>query len=119
MEHKRIDKPAFFTSVAIIIVVCIPLALSPDTAGVFLQNLYDYIAAEFGVLFLLASVGSIGFLVWLAFSRYGEAKLAANGPNLTAPRPPSGLRPTACSTGGSPPGRFTACQRLQSAIRIT
>ena len=78
MEHKRIDKPAFFTSVAIIIVVCIPLALSPDTAGVFLQNLYDYIAAEFGVLFLLASVGSIGFLVWLAFSRYGEAKLAAN-----------------------------------------
>ena len=78
MEHKRIDKPAFFTSVAIIIVVCIPLALSPDTAGVFLQNLYDYIAAEFGVLFLLASVGSIGFLVWLAFSRYGETKLAAN-----------------------------------------
>jgi BCCT family betaine/carnitine transporter len=78
MEHKRIDKPAFITSVAIILVVCIPLALSPDTAGVFLQNLYDYIAAEFGVLFLLASVGSIGFLAWLAFSRYGEARLAVN-----------------------------------------
>jgi len=78
MEHKRIDKPAFITSVAIIILVCIPLALSPDTAGVFLQNLYDYIAREFGVVFLLASTGANAFLIWLAFSRYGNARLGAD-----------------------------------------
>ena len=78
MEHKKIDKPAFVTSVAIIVVVSIPLALSPDTAGVFLQDLYDYIAREFGVVFLLASAGANGFLIWLAFSRYGTLKLAAD-----------------------------------------
>ena len=77
MEHKRIDKPAFFTSVAIILLVCIPLASSPDTAGKVLQEAYDYIASEFGVLYLLASVGANGFLIWLAMSRFGKAKLGA------------------------------------------
>jgi len=75
MEHKRIDKPAFVTSVAIIVLVCIPLALSPDSAGVVLESLYDYIAVEFGVVYLLSSVGAIGFLIWLAASRFGSVML--------------------------------------------
>ncbi|MDH4071798.1 MAG: BCCT family transporter [Gammaproteobacteria bacterium] len=79
MNNHRIDKPAFFTSVAIIVLVCIPLAASPDTAGRVLQNIYDYIAQEFGVLYLLASVGANGFLIWLAFSRYSHAKLGQPG----------------------------------------
>jgi BCCT family betaine/carnitine transporter len=77
MEHKRIDKPAFITSVAIIVLVCIPLALSPDAAGPILESLYDYISREFGVVYLLSSVGSISFLIWLAASRFGAVKLGA------------------------------------------
>ena len=78
MEQKKTDKPAFITSVAIILGVCIPLAASPDTAGPLLQRIYDYIASEFGVVFLLASVGANGFLIWLAFSRFGKIRLSAN-----------------------------------------
>ena len=77
MEHKTIDKPAFITSVSIVILVCIPLVWFPDAAGTALQKLYDYIAREFGVVFLLASVGALGFLVWLAFSRFGAVRLSA------------------------------------------
>lgn len=77
MEHKRIDRPAFITSVAIILLVSIPLAASPDTAGAILQSTYDYIAREFGVIYLLASVGANGFLVWLALSQFGKVKLGA------------------------------------------
>ena len=62
---------------AIIVVVCIPLAASPDTAGALLQKLYDHIAREFGILYLLASVATIFFLVWLAASRYGRIRLGA------------------------------------------
>lgn len=78
MEQKQIDRPSFFASVAIIVVVCIPLAASPDTAGVWLQSLYDYISKEFGVIYLMASVGANGFLIWLACSRFGSAKLGAD-----------------------------------------
>ena len=77
MEHKRIDRPAFITSVAIIVVVCIPLAMAPDTAGRILQQIYDYIAQEFGVVFLLASVAVNGFLIWLAVSRFGKVRMGA------------------------------------------
>ena len=74
MEQKKIDRPAFFTSVAILLLVCIPLALWHESAGAALQELYDYVAEQFGVLYLLASVGANGFMIWLAFSRYGRAK---------------------------------------------
>ena len=77
MDQRRIDWPSFGTCVAIILLVCIPLALFPEAAGTFLQDTYDYIAQEFGIAYLLASVGAIGFLVWLAASRYGAVKLGA------------------------------------------
>lgn len=77
MEHKTIDKPAFITSVSIVVLVCIPLIWFPEAAGRVLQNLYDYIAREFGVVFLLASVFTLIFLVWLAFSRFGSVRLSA------------------------------------------
>ncbi|MEJ2171518.1 MAG: BCCT family transporter [Woeseiaceae bacterium] len=75
MEQRRIDWPTFGTCVAIILVVCIPLALTAETAGPLLENLYDYVANEFGILYLLASVAAIGFLLWLAASRFGHVKL--------------------------------------------
>ena len=78
MEQSRIDWPSFVACVVIILGVCIPLALFSDWAGVALQSLYEFIAAEFGIAYLLASVGAIGFLVWLASSRVGRVKLGGD-----------------------------------------
>ena len=75
MEQSRIDWPSFVACVVIIFGVCIPLALFSDWAGVALQSLYDFIASEFGIAYLLASVAAIGFLIWLASSRFGRIKL--------------------------------------------
>lgn len=75
MEQSRIDWPSFGACVGIIVLVCIPLAVSPGTAGALLKSLYEYIAAEFGIFYLLASVAAISFLVWLASSRFGHVKL--------------------------------------------
>jgi BCCT family betaine/carnitine transporter len=75
VEQSRIDWPSFVACVVLVLGVCIPLALFSDWAGVALQSLYDFIAAEFGIAYLLASVGAIGFLVWLAASRFGRVKL--------------------------------------------
>ncbi len=75
MEQSRIDWPSFGACVVIIFGVCIPLAASPEWAGIFLQSMYEYIASEFGIVYLLASVSAIAFLLWLAFSRYGKVRL--------------------------------------------
>lgn len=75
MEQSRIDWLSFGACVVILFGVCMPLAASPEWAGSLLQSMYDYIANEFGIVYLLASVSAIAFLVWLAFSRYGNVRL--------------------------------------------
>jgi len=75
VEQSRVDWPSFGLCAAIILVTAVPLVAFPDESGAFLERLYAYIANEFGVLYLLASVAAIGFLAWLAFSRYGNIQL--------------------------------------------
>lgn len=75
MEQSKTDWLSFGACVAIILLVCIPLAASPESGGAFLQSMYDFISREFGVLYLIASVAAIGFLVWLAISRFGAIRL--------------------------------------------
>jgi BCCT family betaine/carnitine transporter len=75
MEQSRIDWPNFGTCVAIIFFVCIPLVLAPEQGGLVMEAMYEYIATEFGIAYLIAGVVCIGFLIWLASSRYGKVKL--------------------------------------------
>ena len=75
MLRNKIDWPSFIACVAIIFLVCIPLAASPESGGAFLQSIYEFISQKFGVLYLLASVAAISFLIWLASSRFGAIKL--------------------------------------------
>jgi BCCT family betaine/carnitine transporter len=75
MDQSKIDWPSFIATVAMILIVCIPLALAGDSGAVFLQQVYDFIANQFGIAYLLAAVGAVGFLLWLAFSRFGNVRL--------------------------------------------
>jgi betaine/carnitine transporter, BCCT family len=79
MEQSKIDRTSFFASIVIIVLVCLPLAASPETAGAVLQSIYDYIADEFGVIYLISSVAANGFLVWIALSRFGNVTLGTPG----------------------------------------
>lgn len=69
------DWANFGTCVAVILLVCLPLALSPERGGAVMQTLYDFIAHEFGILYLIAGIACIGFLIWLASGRFGSVKL--------------------------------------------
>ena len=79
MEQSRVDWPSFGLCALILVSASIPLFLFPDASGAALEALYHFIASEFGILYLLASVVAIGFLVWLAASRYGAIKLGEPG----------------------------------------
>ena len=75
MEQSRIDWPSFGVCAAILVFTSIPLFVWPDASAKFLEDLYAWIASEFGVLYLLGSVAAIAFLVWLGFSRFGRIRL--------------------------------------------
>jgi BCCT family betaine/carnitine transporter len=75
MEQSRIDWPSFALSAVILVAASVPLLLFPDASNSVLEALYDFIAKQFGIFYLLASVAVIGFLTWLAASRYGAVKL--------------------------------------------
>ena len=75
MEQSKIDWPSFIATVAMILIVCIPLFYLGDSAAPYLQRVYDFISDQFGILYLLAAVATVGFLSWLAFSRFGDVRL--------------------------------------------
>jgi betaine/carnitine transporter, BCCT family len=75
MEQSRIDWPSFALCAAIVVLASIPLFAYPAQSTAFLDELYGSIAGQFGVLYLLASAAAIGFLAWLASSRYGRIRL--------------------------------------------
>jgi len=74
MTQRKLDKPAFATTVLIILFVCISLASSPDRAAQILEDTYDYIANQIGVIFILAAVGANIFLIWLGAGKFGKTK---------------------------------------------
>jgi len=75
MDPRKIDWPSFIATVAMILLVCIPLAYAGDSAAAFLQTVYAFISNRLGILYLLAAVGTVGFLAWLGLSRFGNVRL--------------------------------------------
>jgi len=75
MDQSRVDWPSFVLCALILTGASIPLFVFPDVSEAVLEKLYEFIATEFGIFYLLASVAAIGFLTWLGFSRYGAIRL--------------------------------------------
>ena len=79
MEQRQIDKATFATTVAIILLVCLPLALFPKTGGTVILAAYSFISSQLGFLYLAAGVAVLVLLAWLASSRYGRVTLGEAG----------------------------------------
>jgi BCCT family betaine/carnitine transporter len=75
MDQHQIDWPSFALCALILVFASIPLFAYPEASAATLEKAYAFISNEFGILYLLASVAAIGFLVWLATSRYGRVRL--------------------------------------------
>jgi BCCT family betaine/carnitine transporter len=79
LEQNRIDWESFGACIAIVLVVCLPLAAFSDTGGKIVLQLYDFIADELGFLYLLAGTGAIVLLGWMALGRHGKLLLGQTG----------------------------------------
>ena len=73
--QSRVDWPSFLTSIVIVLLVSLPLAVYPEAGERLLTTGYDFIADRLGFLYAFAGLGVFVLLVWLAFGRYGKVKL--------------------------------------------
>ena len=78
MRTGAVDWPSFCASCGIILFVCVPLSVFPETGGSLLQRVYGLITVEFGFAYLVAGCLTVAMLSWLAFGRYGHVVLGAD-----------------------------------------
>ena len=74
---QSVDWPSFTASFAVILAVCLPLVMFPETGGAFLTGMYAKVTHWFGFAYLLAGLAVLIFLGWLALGPYGGVRLAA------------------------------------------
>jgi BCCT family betaine/carnitine transporter len=72
---QNIDKTSFAATIFVILIVSVSLFVSPEAGAKIMQDGYDFVAAQFGVLYLACGCAALLLLVWLAFGRYGRIKL--------------------------------------------
>ncbi len=78
----KLDLWTFSATAAVIAAFCAPLLLAPDASATLIQQAYDTLTEQFGILYIWYGVGVLAFLLWLAASRYGTVRL---GPDDSRP----------------------------------
>ncbi|MCH8961025.1 MAG: BCCT family transporter [Bacteroidetes bacterium] len=79
---SNIDWFVFITTAVVIVAVAISLMVAPDRGAAAVDSTFRLITNQFGMVYVWASIATIGFLLWLALGRYGTVKL---GPPEASP----------------------------------
>lgn len=72
---SALDGRVFWPSIAVIMGITIPLVLYPESGNLVIQQFFRFATINFGWLYLLAALGAVVFLLWLALGRYGHVRL--------------------------------------------
>lgn len=83
MKEPKLDRVLFFTSVVVVLAACIPLGMMEERAAPYVSNLYNWIASNMGVFYQCFAIGTMIFLAWLAFGRFGRIRLGGDKPDFS------------------------------------
>ena len=75
MEKVKIDRIIFTVSILVIIAVCTPLVLFPAGGTEVVNNVFNFVTSQLGVVYLWAGMACLGFLFWLSLSQHGSIVL--------------------------------------------
>jgi len=75
MEQKKIDKFLFWPVVLVVLFLAILIVVFPEGSKTVIGNMQNFTLNSFGWLYLWICIGGFFFLMWLAFSKYGNVKL--------------------------------------------
>ncbi|GAA4286482.1 BCCT family transporter [Georgenia daeguensis] len=74
-----VDKPVFFISVALVIVICLLGVLFTEAVGDAAGAALGWVTHTFGWVFILAAAGFVAFSLVLAFGRFGGIPISRAG----------------------------------------
>lgn len=80
--NTNIDRWAFGATVLTIAALALPMWLAPEAAGELVRIAYDSITQNLGFLYQWYGIAVLGFLLYLAFGRFGRVRL---GPEDSRP----------------------------------
>lgn len=83
MKRSTIDKQILSIALVMVGLLTIPILINPEKGTSFLQSVLNAITKNFGPFYLWACLAIFGFLLWLAFSRYGSIKLGTTKPEFS------------------------------------
>ncbi|MBN3564229.1 BCCT family transporter [Aliamphritea spongicola] len=69
------DKPLFWTTAGITLLIVALGVISPDTLKTYASNAQSYLSSQFGWAYVLALALYVGIGIWVGLSRYGNLKL--------------------------------------------
>lgn len=79
VQGRNIDWTLFVATVLVIVAACLPIVLAPEQAALVIGEAFDVITERLGLAYLLYGASTLGFLIWLAASRFGTVVLGREG----------------------------------------
>ncbi|MFC5603918.1 BCCT family transporter [Sporosarcina koreensis] len=83
MRGNTIDKQILSIALALVALLTVPILINPEKGTAFLKTVLNTITINFGPLYLWACLGIFGFLLWIAFGKYGKVKLGSGKPEFS------------------------------------
>ena len=74
-----IDRPTFFGSLFLLLLVTVPLIAFPEQGAAWVLSARNFLTGELGVLYLALGVGAFGFMVFICVSDIGSILLGQPG----------------------------------------
>lgn len=76
---ELIDKPTFFGSLGLLLLVTVPLIVFPEQGAAWVLSARDFLTGTLGVLYLALGIGAVGFMIYICISDIGQIQLGDPG----------------------------------------
>ena len=79
-SNPGLDRFIFFSSGAVLLSVVLPIILFPEDSARIINQIFTYLTAELGVLYILAAIGTLTVLMVVGIGPLGKTRLGRNPP---------------------------------------
>jgi len=78
-SEKKVDWFIFGVGCVILLAVVVPIIVVPEAATGAVNRIFSFLTQRLGVLYVVAAIGTLFFLLWIALSRHGQVVLGGDG----------------------------------------